>query len=208
MVIKNENIKVIFFDIGGVLLHIHPDRTINYLSDLTGISFEDVKSSFPEHDHEKYEMGLISDFDWYSSFRSALSNNQALTEEKFWQGWALLLGKESEVIDLMIDLKKYYKIWLLSNTNPKHIKDELDNKYVFPHLVDGAIYSFDVGLRKPDELIYQKSCEKANVLPNECVFIDDLKENIKGAKKVGLHGLHFTEMQNLQNDLKLLGLIK
>ena len=61
MVIKNENIKVIFFDIGGVLLHIHPDRTINYLSDLTGISFEDVKSSFPEHDHEKYEMGLISD---------------------------------------------------------------------------------------------------------------------------------------------------
>ena len=174
MVIKNENIKVIFFDIGGVLLHIHPDRTINYLSDLTGISFEDVKSSFPERDH----------------------------------AWALLLGKESEVIDLMIDLKKYYKIWLLSNTNPKHIKDELDNKYVFPHLVDGAIYSFDVGLRKPDELIYQKSCEKANVLPHECVFIDDLKENIKGAKKVGLHGLHFTEMQNLQNDLKLLGLIK
>ena len=54
MVIKNENIKVIFFDIGGVLLHIHPDRTINYLSDLTGISFEDIKSSFPEHDHEKY----------------------------------------------------------------------------------------------------------------------------------------------------------
>ena len=153
-------------------------------------------------------MGLISDFDWYSSFRSALFNNQLLTEEKFWQAWALLLGKESEVIDLMIDLKKYYKIWLLSNTNPKHIKDELDNKYVFPHLVDGAIYSFDVGLRKPDELIYQKSCEKANVLPNECVFIDDLKENIKGAKKVGLHGLHFTEMQNLQNDLKLLGLIK
>ena len=36
----------------------------------------------------------------------------------------------------------------------------------------------------------------------------DLKENIKGAKKVGLHGLHFTDMQNLQNDLKLLGLIK
>ena len=106
MVIKNENIKVIFFDIGGVLLHIHPDRTINYLSDITGISFEDIKSSFPEHDHEKYEMGLISDFDWYSSFRFALSNNQVLTEEKFWQAWALLLGKESEVIDLMIDLKK------------------------------------------------------------------------------------------------------
>ena len=79
MVIKNENIKVIFFDIGGVLLHIHPDRTINYLSDLTGISFEDIKSSFPEHDHEKYEMGLISDFEWYSSFRFALSNNQVLT---------------------------------------------------------------------------------------------------------------------------------
>ena len=208
MVIKNENIKVIFFDIGGVLLHIHPDRTIKYLSDLTGIPFEDVKSSFPENDHEKYEMGLISDFDWYSSFRFALFNNQVLTEEKFWQAWALLLGKESEVIDLMIDLKKYYKIWLLSNTNPKHIKDELDNKYVFPQLVDGAIYSYDVGIRKPDKSIYLKACELAKVNPVESVFIDDLIENIDGAKKVGIKGIHYTGIEKLNKSLKQLGIIK
>jgi putative hydrolase of the HAD superfamily len=108
----------------------------------------------------------------------------------------------------MIDLKKYYKIWLLSNTNPKHIKDEIDNKCVFPHLVDGAIYSFDVGFRKPDKMIYQKSCEIVNVNPGECIFIDDLKENVKGAKKIGLNGLHYTKLEKLENDLKLLGLIK
>ena len=46
MVKKNENIKVIFFDIGGVLLHIHPDKMINRISDITGLSYEKVRLSF------------------------------------------------------------------------------------------------------------------------------------------------------------------
>jgi putative hydrolase of the HAD superfamily len=112
------------------------------------------------------------------------------------------------VLDVLLDLKKYYKVWLLSNTNPKHISDELDNKYVFPHLVDGAIYSYKVGLRKPDKEIYLKACELAEVKPKESVFIDDLSENISGAKKVGLKGIHYIGIVELNTSLKQLGLIR
>ena len=161
MVVDNKNIKVIFFDIGGVLLEIHPDKMFHYISNITGIHFEKVKSSFPEKSHDIYEKGRMTNKEWFQVFKIALSNNSYLTENKFWDAWAMILGKETKVIDVLLDLKKYYKVWLLSNTNPKHISDELDNKYVFPHLVDGTIYSYKVGLRKPDKEIYLKACELA-----------------------------------------------
>jgi putative hydrolase of the HAD superfamily len=146
--------------------------------------------------------------EWFQVFKIALSNNSYLTENKFWDAWAMILGKETKVLDVLLDLKKYYKVWLLSNTNPKHISDELDNKYVFPHLVDGAIYSYKVGLRKPDKEIYLKACELAEVKPKESVFIDDLSENISGAKKVGLKGIHYIGIVELNTSLKQLGLIR
>ena len=129
MVIDNNEIKVIFFDIGGVLLDIHPDKMFNRISSITDIPFEKVKSSFPEKSHGIYEKGQMNNHEWFQAFKTALSNNSYLTENKFWDAWAMLLGEETKVIDLLLDLKKYYKVWLLSNTNPKHISDELDNKY-------------------------------------------------------------------------------
>ena len=208
MVKKNENIKVIFFDIGGVLLHIHPDKMISHISDITGLSYEKVRSSFPEKGHDIYEKGQMTNQEWFQTFKSALPYNSGLMETEFWDAWAMILGEESKVIDILLELKKYYKIWLLSNTNPKHIQDELDNKYVFPKLVDGAIYSYDVGLRKPDKSIYIKACELAKVNPAESVFIDDLIENIDGAKKVGIKGIHYTDIEKLNKSLKQLGIIK
>ena len=208
MVKKNENIKVIFFDIGGVLLHIHPDKMISHISDITGITYEKVKSSFPEKGHDIYEKGQMTNQEWFQTFKSALPHNSGLMETEFWDAWAMILGEESKVIDILLELKKYYKIWLLSNTNPKHIQDELDNKYVFPKLVDGAIYSYDVGLRKPDKSIYIKACELAKVNPAESVFIDDLIENIDGAKKVGIKGIHYKDIEKLNKSLKQLGIIK
>jgi len=208
VVVDNKNIKVIFFDIGGVLLEIHPDKMFHYISNITGIHFEKVKSSFPEKSHDIYEKGRMTNKEWFQIFKIALSNNSYLTENKFWDAWAMILGKETKVIDVLLDLKKYYKVWLLSNTNPKHISDELDNKYVFPHLVDGTIYSYKVGLRKPDKEIYLKACELAEVKPKESVFIDDLSENISGAKKVGLNGIHYTGIVELNTSLKQLGLIR
>ena len=208
MVKKNKNIKVIFFDIGGVLLHIHPDKMINRISDITGLSYERVRLSFPEKGHDIYEKGQMTNQEWFQTFKSSLPIDSGLTENKFWSAWALILGEESKVIDILLELKKYYKIWLLSNTNPKHIQDELDKKYVFPQLVDGAIYSYDVGLRKPHKLIYIKACELAKVDPVESVFIDDLIENIDGAKKVGINGIHYTDIKTLNKSLKQLGIIK
>ena len=47
-------IKTIFFDIGGVLIDIHPERTLQYLSDCTDVSVEDVRKCFPTEAQSHY----------------------------------------------------------------------------------------------------------------------------------------------------------
>ena len=98
----------------------------------------------------------------------------------------MLLGKQTEVIDILRSLKKHYSIWLLSNTNSHHIKDAIKIRYDFLDEVDGAIYSFDVGKIKPDPEIFYISVNSARTKFENCVFIDDLKSNIESAKKIGI----------------------
>ncbi len=56
--------------------------------------------------------------------KEALPQPCCLKESDFWKGWKLLLGEEKKTLSILKKLKSNYNIWLLSNTNPKHIQDE------------------------------------------------------------------------------------
>lgn len=61
---------------------------------------------------------------------------------------------------------------------------------VFDEMFDVVIISGEVGLRKPQPEIYLLASDKLGLQPQECVFVDDLKTNIRGAEAVGMTGLH------------------
>jgi putative hydrolase of the HAD superfamily len=56
----------------------------------------------------------------------------------------------------------------------------------FPELFDGVVISGDVGMHKPQPEIFLLGAERAGVAPEECVFVDDLRENCEGAEAVGM----------------------
>jgi len=53
-------------------------------------------------------------------------------------------------------------------------------------LFDETVISGDVGLHKPQPEIYLLACERLGVEPGDCVFVDDLRENVTGAEAVGM----------------------
>ena len=116
-----------------------------------------------------------------------------------------MLGKEKKTVDLLGILSQSHSTWLLSNTNPKHIQDEIEKKYIFPSLVDGAIYSFNTRCRKPDKQIYDFLLESSQANPGECVFIDDLIDNVNAARLIGMHAIHYRNYKLLSNELEYLG---
>ena len=58
---------------------------------------------------------------------------------------------------------------------------------------------------KPAEEIYRDSLRKIGLPPGECVFIDDLEENVAGALRLGIRAIHYTGHERLVSSLADLG---
>ena len=71
--------------------------------------------------------------------------------------------------------------------------DDAYRGYDLPELADVVVISGEVGVRKPSRAIYELACERLGVAPSECVMIDDLEHNLKGAERLGIVGLHHTD---------------
>ncbi|MGI5826688.1 MAG: HAD family hydrolase [Patescibacteria group bacterium] len=106
-----------------------------------------------------------------------------------------------ELFNIAQDLKKNFKVGILSNIDqylaqiPVHL--ELYNSFD-PKLV---VLSYKVKLRKPDPEIYRLFLKKAKSLPEECLFVDDKKDNIETARKLGMKAILFKNNLQFKKEL-------
>ncbi|GGM83678.1 haloacid dehalogenase [Lentzea pudingi] len=71
-------------------------------------------------------------------------------------------------------------------------------------LLDVAVVSGEVGLAKPDVDIYLLTATKLGVEPAECVFVDDLAVNVRGAAEAGMVGVHHRSTRSTLEELEIL----
>jgi putative hydrolase of the HAD superfamily len=60
------------------------------------------------------------------------------------------------------------------------------DRSLFGELFDGVVISGEVGLHKPMPQIFELGAERVGLLPSQCIFVDDLRENCEGAEAVGM----------------------
>ena len=81
------------------------------------------------------------------------------------------------------------------------------DSYQFEHfdtLFDGVVISGEVGLRKPDPEIYALAAREIRTPPEQCVFVDDIAANVRGAVKAGMVGVHHTDTEATLGELEAL----
>ncbi|MFD1813427.1 HAD-IA family hydrolase [Rhodococcus gannanensis] len=71
-------------------------------------------------------------------------------------------------------------------------------------LVDEVVLSGDVGMAKPDPRVYRYSARLLGVEPRECVFVDDLRVNVRAAVAVGMVGVHHVGVDATVEELRIL----
>ncbi|MFD9735534.1 HAD-IA family hydrolase [Umezawaea sp. NPDC059074] len=71
-------------------------------------------------------------------------------------------------------------------------------------LFDVAVVSGEVGMAKPDVDIYLLAAERLGLAPGECVFVDDLAVNVRGAAEAGMVGVHHTSVAATVGELEVL----
>ncbi len=192
------SIKTIIFDIGGVLLNIHPEKILNFFENVTELSINQLQESIIWDIYYQYEIGELDDSQFYGSINNLFPEDKKISEGDFWHGWKLLLGEQTKVVNLLTTFYERIPIWLLSNTNPWHIQYlKSCSEYYFHKFITGAIYSYDVGYRKPDKTIYNLTMEKIGISGEEILFIDDDQENVKAANETGINAIIYEGMEKL-----------
>jgi putative hydrolase of the HAD superfamily len=99
-----------------------------------------------------------------------------------------------------------YSLLLGSNTNLLH-STYFRRRFVPPFdQFDHLVLSHEVGHMKPDRRFYDACVRAAGVPAMSCVFIDDLPQNVEGARRAGLTALHYSDTPTLIGDLGRLGI--
>lgn len=108
------------------------------------------------------------------------------------------------LIKVIHDLKKNYKLGLLSNADGQYLRDLLAQQRL-DQLFEAVIASSEVGLVKPEAEIFKLILNELNSAPEQTLFIDDTDRHIQSASALGIHTILYKNIQNLKLELAKLG---
>ena len=203
---QKRKYSVIVFDLGNVLIPFDYNILIKKLDKIKeGLGKHFVDTYFSNYEfHRDYERGNISEDKFIQRMLGILDHT--IDGETFCKYFSGIFREDKDVSALLPQLKKKYKLILLSNTNSIHERHGWKH-YGFLKQFDDVVLSHKVGAVKPEEKIY-RVVEKASGFPSEeHIFIDDIKEYVDAAKKLGWDGIHFKEYKTLAMDLNHRGIV-
>jgi putative hydrolase of the HAD superfamily len=198
--------SAVVFDLGQVLLRFDYKHFVEKVNRYkAGIGEQFLELYKKNYDvHRDFEKGLISEKDFTNQMVEYLEH--VIDEETFCKYWSDIFSPNEDVIALLPELKKDYKLYLISNTNSIHKKYGYQD-YVFLKLFDKLILSHEVKFIKPEEEIY-RAVENFSGFPSEQhIFIDDILEYVDAAKSIGWDGIQFIGFDDLVNNLKIKNII-
>ena len=190
-----KSINALLFDLGNVLLPIDLSLTYQAFSQLsTSFSSEEIQSKINNEGlWLGYEAGLLTDEEFRDILRDKLDLDCSNVE--FDQAFsALLLDFPSNIYSFLEDLTSNFDLYLLSNTSVIHSRIFLNNQLgpkgenLFG-LFKKAHFSYEMGLVKPNPLIYQQVLKENNLKAEEVVFFDDNTANIESASTLGIDSI-------------------
>jgi len=186
-----HNISTLIFDFGGVLINLDLAQCIQNFKQLGLENFEQYLSNFGQKGFFlQFENGKIG----VDEFRTHIRNlcPKPLSDAQIDKAWcSFLCDIPNEKLEMLLELKKKFKVLMLSNTNPLHIdvsaagefarvgktKDDFFNK---------CYLSYEMGMVKPNTDIFEAILADAGVQADECLFLDDGPKNIETAQKLGI----------------------
>jgi glucose-1-phosphatase len=201
---SSANLRAIIFDIGRVLVRIDVAQAMQGLAAGGSLSPSELWTAIEKdprwHD---WQEGRISPRDWYLHLAKRFGTN--LTFEQFTEVWNRVLDPTPIHEDAFFEkLSKRYRLALLSNTDPIHVR-HMEAAYSFFAFFPARIYSCAVGASKPDPIIYREALRALKVQAQEAVYIDDIADYVEAAQRLGMGGIQFQSPAQLTSDLKSLG---
>ena len=116
---------------------------------------------------------------------------------------SFLVDMPDYTLDMLLQLKKRYQIFLLSNTNGiimDYVRQHIFNRQgrSMEHYFDRMFLSYQMGMVKPNPAIFEQVVAETGILPSETLFLDDSSQNTEVAEKLGFNSFVVTQGEDFR----------
>ncbi|MEV0989365.1 HAD family phosphatase [Streptomyces sp. NPDC049949] len=182
--------KVIFFDLGGVVCRFHPQRRLAALGEACGVSADQMESVlYTSGLIERWDLGLDSSAEIYRTVRERLGYRGSLAALQ--EVWCRAFEPDPQVLELVNGLRPLRTALLTDNDHL--LLDALPE--ALPQVgsrFDALLFSCQLGVIKPDPVVFTRALDLMGCTPDEAVFIDDKAANVAAAQELGITAIQFS----------------
>ena len=184
-------IRTVIFDIGMVLVDFCWRKMFQEFG-LEGEDFEKVANATVRNQAwNEFDKGLVSTEEIIDVFAQEAPEHKEYIA-KIFEDPTKMIKQFDYAKEWIRELKERgYRIYILSNWSEPTYYACRDNELDFLDLVDGAVFSFQEHVIKPDQKIFKILCERYQINPKEAVFLDDNISNVNSSREFGLNTIHF-----------------
>jgi FMN phosphatase YigB (HAD superfamily) len=178
----------VFVDLGNVLVRFDHMTTCQRLARNPGRSPEEVyQRLFGSGLERNFDLGLASEEEFAQQSLAALGN-PPISPEELLSAWSEIFTRDEANIASLAPLRSQATLVLISNTNSAHYREA---RRMVPELglFHHQILSFEEHCRKPDPEIFRICLERAGFEPHQAVLVDDGREHVESARRLGFQAL-------------------
>lgn len=195
-------IKTVIFDIGNVLMDFRWQdffRGFGYSEEIQKrLAAATVKSPV----WNEYDLGNWSEEEILEGFIRNDPELEAAVREVFSDTKGIVTLREGTIPWIRSLKERGYRVLVLSNFSEK-VRRECREEMCFLAETDGGILSYEDHVIKPMPEIYRLLIDRYELNPEECVFLDDLPENLEGARAFGIRTILVKSQEQAKADLEL-----
>lgn len=185
--------NTIIFDLGGVIIDLDKSRCIEEFKKLGYENVADMLGNYKQSgEFLALEEGKITASEWRDIIREKIGNEHSDMEidDAF---NAFLVAIPQAKLQMLSELKKHYRIAMLSNTNEVMFEGripemflEVEGKHMEEYF-DDIYVSYRLKMTKPSAEIFEAVAADLGIRPEETLFIDDSAANIAAAAQLGFN---------------------
>jgi FMN phosphatase YigB (HAD superfamily) len=198
-------IRAVISDLGRVVLWFDNDIFLRKLAGRSGKPFAEVRAAV-HGDIEllrRFDAGAVTPAGFHARIMEIVGADIPCGD--FFEMYSDIFTLNPAAFDVLVRVKAGgTKVLLLSNTDSERF-GFVRRRFPEVGLFDDFVLSYELKLLKPDPAIYLAAARSAGCAPAECVFIDDMEENVRGAVETGLAGIHYRPETDLAAELRRLG---
>jgi HAD superfamily hydrolase (TIGR01509 family) len=182
--VSRSGVRFVYFDMNGCLVRFS-DQVFARLAEDAGMTPDIVQEVY-----WRFNDDINRGTKTVDEFNTALAERLGMMVD--WNKYYLAVVEAVPgVAELLAWAAENYHVGILTNTSPNLVTPLLESAKLPRVHYDAIVESCIVNAMKPEAKIYEIATEKAGVLPQEILLVDDVPANLAGAAKAGWQTMSF-----------------